>query len=208
MRWERRALARLCSRQRTLVLTYDDGPGPRFTPRLLELLAAHDAHATFFLLGRHAARAPHLVERVLAAGHEIGSHSYAHLDAWHVLPWRAAEDVRRGFRTLAPWLGPRPLFRPPHGRTTPITRAIARRHGSRLAWWTVDSGDTWARPPRLEQLLRGVERRRGGVVRMHELDADEGRQSLVLRATDALLQLAGRRGLRVTRMCELFEDPR
>jgi peptidoglycan/xylan/chitin deacetylase (PgdA/CDA1 family) len=190
--------------ERALVLTYDDGPSATFTPRLLELLAMHEARATFFLLGCRVVHAPHLADRIVACGHEIGCHSHAHLDAWRVSPWRSAADVRRGYRSLEPWLPDRALFRPPYGRTTPCTRAIARRRGSRLGGWTVDSGDTRRTPLSPDALMRRVEASRGGVVRMHDQDGDPERQALVLQATDALLELAARAGLRVMRMSELL----
>src|SRR5579872_1438200 len=64
---------------RLLALTYDDGPSPTLTPRLLDLLQAYDVRATFFLLGRESQKYPDVVERIVQDGHQIGCHSSEHL---------------------------------------------------------------------------------------------------------------------------------
>src|SRR5437588_12577410 len=77
-----RSLRRRMSESRTLMLTYDDGPGRELTPRVLELLSAWGAKATFFSLGRRAAEAPDLVARIVSEGHALGWHSQKHLHPW------------------------------------------------------------------------------------------------------------------------------
>jgi peptidoglycan/xylan/chitin deacetylase (PgdA/CDA1 family) len=62
-----------------VALTFDDGPHPRFTAEILSLLEAYQAHATFFVLGRHAARYPHLIKELVRSGQEVGNHSFSHL---------------------------------------------------------------------------------------------------------------------------------
>ena len=138
-----RRLGRLCAERRTLVLTYDDGPGERMTPRVLDALAAHGARASFFCLGHLAERRPEILDRAVREGHEVGSHSYAHLHAWKTAPWNSVRDTRRGFETLARWVPRDGLFRPPYGKLTIATWALAKSRGARFAWWTRNSGDTW-----------------------------------------------------------------
>ena len=70
-----RLLARKCSDRRTLVLTYDDGPGAGATPRLLDVVATHGARVSFFALGSRAEEAPEVLDRAVREGHEIGTHS-------------------------------------------------------------------------------------------------------------------------------------
>jgi len=98
---EVRALRRQCRRTRTLVLTYDDGPGAELTPAILKLLAAADARATFFPTTRSALANPELLSQVAAAGHEIGCHSARHLHAWKAAPRSTVRDIDDGFRDFA-----------------------------------------------------------------------------------------------------------
>ncbi|MDF3141899.1 MULTISPECIES: bifunctional polysaccharide deacetylase/glycosyltransferase family 2 protein [unclassified Streptomyces] len=86
---------------RTVALTYDGGPDPYWTPRLLDLLRRHHAHATFFLLGAEAARHPELVRRILDEGHEIGSHTYTGADLGSSSRVRTAMELTLTEKTLA-----------------------------------------------------------------------------------------------------------
>jgi peptidoglycan/xylan/chitin deacetylase (PgdA/CDA1 family) len=125
-------------------LTFDDGPGPS-TPAVLDALREHDAHATFFVLGRQVDAHPELVRRILADGHELASHGYDHgilvfRDADHV-----ADQIRRTERAIATAAGPDRLtrfFRAPHGFRGPAVGAAARRLGYRLAGWSIGVFDS------------------------------------------------------------------
>jgi peptidoglycan-N-acetylglucosamine deacetylase len=111
-------------------LTFDDGPHPETTPLLLELLKRHDAIATFFVVGRQAERHPELIEQILAAGHSLGNHSYAH-DVGLMLRGSAAirRDIAAGQEVLGRH-GAKPLiFRPPVGITAPPLGPILREMG-------------------------------------------------------------------------------
>ncbi len=94
-------------------LTFDDGPHPVWTPRLLDVLATYNARATFFMVGEAAQRHPNLVRRVAEAGHAIGNHSWDH-PSFPLIPGRERRaQIRACERALAPY-GQR-LFRPPYG---------------------------------------------------------------------------------------------
>src|SRR5262245_52825835 len=98
-------------------LTFDDGPDADWTPRILDMLAAADARATFFAVGANARKFPELVRRVVAEGHAIGNHTFSHRHPWTMLPSRAREEVAGGAAAIADIVGTAPRFyRPPHGR--------------------------------------------------------------------------------------------
>jgi peptidoglycan-N-acetylglucosamine deacetylase len=209
-RLTQRKIKQHCHTANMLCLTYDDGPGSALTPQLLETLARHDAHATFFLLGRRAQANPETADGVVAAGHEIGCHSHDHLNAWKTLPWQSKADVERGYETLDRWLPDGCIFRPPYGKITVWTKRIARRHNSRLGWWTIDSGDTWRALPSVQSVVDRVRQAGGGVVLMHDFDREtadaQERADFVLGVTDALLGLASETGLRTLPFGQLFDD--
>ena len=125
---------------RAVALTFDDGPHPETTPRLLDILAAHDAHATFFLVGERAARFPDLVRAIADAGHALGIHGLRHEAMVLQSASRAAADLRAARRILVDTAGlPDPaavrLFRPPYGfKTAALCRAAARLGLVTVAW--------------------------------------------------------------------------
>ena len=204
---QRYALRRRCSRSGALVLTYDDGPGARLTPKLLDSLDELGVRATFFPLGNRATRAPELLSRVARAGHELGCHGHAHVNARACPRGSAERDIELGYRALAPWVDPQGLFRPPFGKLSAESSRALRRRGAPVAWWTVDSGDALLPPPSVGPVVDAVDRAGGGVVLMHDFDRDPpepDRERFVLDLTTTLLELAQRRGWRVATLGELL----
>lgn len=153
-----------------LYLSFDDGPHPEHTPRLLDLLARHDARASFFLIGQRVEQHPALVERIVAEGHALGNHSYSH-PLFHRLDLRGQlDEVERTDRLLAAFdHAVTPRFRPPRGVVSlPLLLAFARRRRN-LAYWSYDSLDYQLRPP--EELAARLQRRPpvdGDVLLMHD----------------------------------------
>ena len=125
-----------------VALTYDDGPGES-TGAVLELLARHDARATFFMVGSEVERDPGLAHEVVSAGHEVGSHSMHHLDHAEVSPAEAVADMLAGAAATAAVLGFEPqLYRAPYGRFIPDTVAEAQRRGWTCVHWSA-LGNDW-----------------------------------------------------------------
>lgn len=126
----------------TVALTFDDGPDPASTPRLLDLLAALEVRATCFLLGAQARRHPDLVRRIADAGHTVGQHTDTHPDPWRIGPKRLAGEMERATRTLEDLLG-RPVrwMRPPYGHLTRAGRRWADAHRQHVALWDAVATD-------------------------------------------------------------------
>jgi peptidoglycan/xylan/chitin deacetylase (PgdA/CDA1 family) len=125
-----------------LHLTFDDGPDPMWTPRLLDVLDQVGAKATFFVIGSQARRRPELTRRIARAGHAIGNHTMTHAHPWTMGSTRAIAEVRNGAIAIADVLGALPkYFRPPHGAKRRCMIEAAQEEG--------------------EALVDGAERRRG-----------------------------------------------
>ncbi|MGE5424410.1 MAG: polysaccharide deacetylase family protein, partial [Syntrophothermus sp.] len=110
-------------------LTFDDGPVPEVTPQVLNILAQHQAKATFFCVGDNVRKHRSLFEEVVAAGHSVGNHTFHHLNGWKTPPALYAEDVNRCrdyFQTN--------LFRPPYGRYTPSQYFLLRKEYKIILW--------------------------------------------------------------------------
>jgi peptidoglycan/xylan/chitin deacetylase (PgdA/CDA1 family) len=130
-------------RERRIALTFDDGPNPHLTPRLLHLLDAHSARATFFLIGRNVERWPHLAAEIVRRGHEIGNHSQNHL-LLPLLPRRMLlREMRRADSAIHAATGLRPrLFRPPMGWFNRSMLRTLAEHGYRPVLGDVYPQDT------------------------------------------------------------------
>ena len=152
-------------RQGELALTFDDGPNPAWTPRLLDLLAEHGVRATFFMLGSFAAAEPELVRRVAAAGHLIGNHSWSHPNLARTPAVRIREELTRSNAALEQILGgPVRYFRPPFGARRPAVFRIAGELGLTPVLWNAMTSD-WSEPSperiaaRLSARIEGLTRR-------------------------------------------------
>jgi peptidoglycan/xylan/chitin deacetylase (PgdA/CDA1 family) len=128
---------------KTIVLTFDDGPDPTSTPKILDALDAAQAKATFFLIGRKVKEHPELAKSILERGHSIGLHSYSHdrmMSFWLAGAWRS--DLERGIRAIKKATGVEPKwFRPPIGHTNPQAARVIRELGLRTIGWSVSGRD-------------------------------------------------------------------
>src|SRR5262249_3985118 len=127
---------------RALCLTFDDGPHPEYTPRLLDALKQHDIRATFFVIGQEAEQHPDLVRRMAAEGHVIGHHSYTHSRPEETTAETLLQEVRRTQELFTRLLGrPSPLFRPPLGKVTVKKLWRLWRAGLQVVLWNLDPKD-------------------------------------------------------------------
>ena len=123
-------------------LTFDDGPHPEYTPRLLQLLSELDVPATFFLVGQEAERFPGIVRQIAEADHVVGNHAFVHRDATLISSKSFLAEVDRAKTLLRELSGQEvDLFRPPHGRLTIPKLLGLWRAGHRVVLWNVDSRD-------------------------------------------------------------------
>lgn len=134
---------------RRVALTFDDGPDPRFTPEILDLLAEHHAPATFCMIGEQAVAHPDLVHRVVAAGHRLCNHTFTHdAGVGHRTPEVMDQQLRASRDALAGVAGPEvPIsyFRAPEGAWSVPLQRTAAREGMRPLGWSVDPLD-WTTP--------------------------------------------------------------
>jgi peptidoglycan/xylan/chitin deacetylase (PgdA/CDA1 family) len=189
-RWFGRAFTGLSRGSKQLALTYDDGPNDPYTQRLLDVLARHDVHATFFLIGRYVQERPEIVRELIKAGHVVGNHTFTH----PLLIFKGAREIRSQLencnRALTDAVGEHSnLFRPPFGGRRPAVLRIARHIGLEPIMWNV-TGYDW-NAPSAEHIERKVtsQVRGGDVVLLHDgghrdFGAD---RSYTITATDRLI---------------------
>ena len=157
-----------------LYLSFDDGPDPEHTPRLLDLLAQHNAKASFFLIGKQVEKHPELAARIVGEGHALGNHSYSHPPAFGktTLQQQLAE-IERTDQLLATFdHRDRHRFRPPRGSFSLSLLLHFMRQRRCVAYWSYDSMDYRHWPDdEVIARLRAQPPRAGELVLMHDDDA-------------------------------------
>lgn len=183
-----------------VALTFDDGPSPRATPAILEVLAREGATATFFMLGRHVEHWPQIARSVHAAGHVLANHGYHHRKLHLRGPAYTRLDVGLGAACIESAVGVRPtLFRAPHGYRNPWLAGIARELGQRCVGWTLGVWDS-DRPGAdviAQRVLDGI--RGGGILLLHDGDGydPDGDRMQTAEALPAIIRGLRERGLRL-----------
>lgn len=159
-------------RGKELFLTFDDGPIPEVTPRLLDILDQYNVKATFFCVGDNVHRYPELARDIVRRGHTIANHTYHHLRGYKTTTQAYLDDVALCDRTICQVVGEayRPtLMRPPHGRMTLCQkRLLGRTHT--IVLWDVLTHDYDAAHYSAERLLSIVQRytRNGSIIVFHD----------------------------------------
>jgi peptidoglycan-N-acetylglucosamine deacetylase len=189
--------------QRMVALTFDDGPSGR-TPAILRVLANHEAHATFFVVGRATRGMEPVLRHMAATGNELADHTYSHANllALHSPKRMTQLSWTKTLVERATGVEPR-FFRPPYGATGPAVNRLGRGLGLMPVLWSVDSRD-WQLPGTkaiVRRVLANIEP--GSIVLLHDGGGD--RQE-TLRALPAILRALERRHLKPVTLSQLFAD--
>jgi len=192
-----------------VALTFDDGPHPVTTRRILALLAEADAPATFFVLGEKAERHPEILRDLVLAGHSVGVHGYEH-DRLYAFksPSAISADIERAQRVVEHAVDVRSRwFRPPVGQVSPRTAEGAKRAGVEIIGWSVRGldGMRGADPDRVARRIeRGLEA--GAIVLLHDAAEQDDFTPASLEALPQVLESIARKGLRVVPLQALIGD--
>jgi peptidoglycan-N-acetylglucosamine deacetylase len=155
--WDKRGIGK------KLFLTFDDGPTPEITDKVLEILDRYNARATFFCLGRNVERFPDIYQRILDKKHAVGNHSYSHLKGWKTRHKEYFQDIE-----LAGQIIKSVLFRPPYGQIRK-TQIKYLKNKYKIVMWEVMSHDYQSRISK-ERSLKAVLRytREGSIIVFHD----------------------------------------
>jgi len=190
---------------RRIALTFDDGPDPEWTPRVLALLDAHRVRSTFFLVGERAARAETTVRAIADAGHEVASHGWSHRSLWLCGPRRTADEIDRASDTLTRLTGTVPrLFRPPWGMVNAAMFPLLRARGLRPVFWSIQPEGL--RPAAADAQAAHVVARAhpGAIVDLHDAEGTPGAPARLVDALPAMIDGLRARGYELTTVSELL----
>jgi peptidoglycan/xylan/chitin deacetylase (PgdA/CDA1 family) len=190
---------------RRIALTFDDGPDPEWTPRVLETLAAREVRGTFFLVGDRAARAAATVRAIAAGGHEVASHGWSHRSLWLCGPRRTAAEIDRAQDALAALTGAPPrFFRPPWGMVNAAMFPLLRARGLRPVFWSIQPEGL--RPAPADAQAAYVVRRAhpGAIVDLHDAEGTPGAPARLVAALPVMIDGLRAAGYELTTVGELL----
>lgn len=192
--------------KKSIALTFDDGPDPRYTERLLDILKENGVQATFFLVADKAKKHKHIVDRMKAEGHGIGMHSLYHKSAWLSLPHETIREFTvslRIFRELGLNIT---YFRPPWGTFNALTLRYALKNKLNVIMWTVEAND-WRKdnsPSQIEEiLLRRTQDE--DIIVLHDSGGADGAPENTLQALETTLPRLLKEGFHFVTVDESIE---
>jgi peptidoglycan-N-acetylglucosamine deacetylase len=203
--------------EKAIALTFDDGPNPRYTPAVLDLLERHGATATFFTIGTNVDRHPDLARRIAAAGHELANHTHAHPNVEDLSFDEVRREIAAGAASVEAVTGaPSRWFRPPRGMVTGAVVAAAAAEGHDVTMWSLTRGGPSVPDDDDRAVLASMvgDLHPGAVVVLHDGIGvgDDARPKLVtrrdaeLRALDGFLAAGAEAGYRFTSFGRLLDE--
>jgi peptidoglycan-N-acetylglucosamine deacetylase len=188
-----------------VALTFDDGPDPVYTPQILDILARHQARATFFLIGENARRHPDIVAHIRGAGHEVGNHTDTQGSTALMSMSRFSDSLLRAEAALArPAEEPR-LFRPGGGVIRPAQLDLAIRRGYSCVLGSAYAWDPYRPPAGYIRWAIAKNLGPGAIVVLHDAGGD---RSNTVAALPGILEAGRAKGLRFVTVSDLLSAPR
>ena len=186
---------RIPATQKLLYLSFDDGPHPTITPKVLDMLTAHGAKASFFCIGDRVKRFPDIYQRIIDEGHAVGNHSFHHLNGWKTNDDDYGNDVENAAKVIDS-----SLFRPPYGRMKGSQARAISAKGLKTIMWTVLSGDYDKKIGPAECAKRVLNNIEPGFIFLFH-DSEKAEKNMLI-ALEKLLEVSKLKGFRCEKINE------
>ncbi|TAH62443.1 MAG: polysaccharide deacetylase family protein [Gottschalkiaceae bacterium] len=192
--------------EKNIALTFDDGPHPIYTEEILDILKEYNVKATFFILGKHGEEYPDILHRQNIEGHELGIHSYNHINLKNQEENVIREEFSRTQDIIRKVTGKKSkLFRPPYGIYNQVIYDIVSENGGNMVLWTYyqDTKD-WGNPG-VEKIIEIVlsQARNGDIILFH--DHNEAKENQVIGALKIIIPELLNRGYKFVTISELLK---
>ncbi len=175
-----------------VALTFDDGPHPRYTPEILDILKEYGVNATFFSVGSNAENYPQLIARIREEGHELGNHTHNHFHVAKLSCEQLCADIESCQQVLERLGGDKiRFFRPPEGVCTDDVKSYCEQNGMTIVLWSVDTRD-WAHTP-VWEICENIKSnvKDGSIILMHDFIGKNSPTPAALRRILPMLQELG-----------------
>lgn len=191
------------SKRKKIALTFDDGPHPRYTERILDILEKYGVRATFFVIGQNLENYPEVLKAVHQKGHEIGNHSYRHRNESHMDGATVLNEMEKCESLILQQTGVKPrLFRPPQGDYNEEVESIAKQKNYSIILWSIDTRD-WDHTS-ADSILRTVDKEvtDGDIILMHDYVSGK---NTTCEALEAMIPILLSRGYEFVTVSELIK---
>lgn len=202
-------IIRKITEQSCVSITFDDGPSPKYTPAILDILKEHDIKASFFVVGKHVKKYPEILKRMVAEGHDVGNHTYNHRD---LVPATKATIIKELAKTEDILLQTASiqtnLFRPPRGIYNQTTRKLLVEKGYKIILWSLSSCD-WRRNT-VTGIMRRIKRfvKDGSIILFHDSGAlirrEGGSRGNTVKALPKVIEYLNEQGYKIVPVSELI----
>ncbi|MDD5544420.1 MAG: polysaccharide deacetylase family protein [Acidobacteriia bacterium] len=197
------------SDRKQIALTFDDGPHPKYTREILNILKQENVPATFFLVGKKVEAFPEVAQEIKAAGHELAFHGFTHRPLWMKSRRMLEEEVNKSREVFRRVLGFEPqLFRPPYGVRGRSIMQTAQKLGWKTILWT-RAGWDWTEISGAEVARRALRKpRAGGILLLHDSDGPslEADRSRTVEALKIIIPNLKQQGFSFARVSEICRD--
>jgi polysaccharide deacetylase family sporulation protein PdaB len=194
--------------QKVVALTFDDGPYPPYTEQVLDVLKEYHVPATFFVVGQNVEKYPELVKRIADEGHQIGNHTYHHIDLLKANRKVIAEEIDNTSKAILSAAGINPhLMRPPHGFRDPVVMEMMAERNLKVVEWSVMSRD-WTNPGVDAIVERTVKKvKNGSIILLHDGDGITSQASRIqsVEAARRIIQILSAQGYKFVTVDEILE---
>ncbi len=191
--------------EKALALTFDDGPHPIFTPQILDILEAHDAKATFFVVGKQAVKFPEIIKRIADGGNEIANHTYNHPWVNHISDKNLLAEIEKTHQLITEITGMEPvLFRPPGGYYNKRIVESVRQTNYKIILWsfTQDTKD-WSNPGVSAIVSHVLDNAKSGdIIILHDFG---GNRTQTIDALEIILPGLKEKGFEMVTVSELLD---
>lgn len=196
--------------QKVVALTFDDGPYPPYTGEILDVLKENHILATFFVIGRNVEKHPELVQRIVDEGHQVGNHTYDHVDLLKANRKTVEDEIDKTSNAVAAITGQAPrIVRPPHGFRDPVVMEVMAARGLKVVEWSVMSRD-WVNPGVEAIVDRTVSKvKNGSVILLHDGDgvAQAASRAQTVEATRRIIRELTAQGYKFVTVDEILAKP-
>ncbi len=193
--------------EKVIALTFDDGPDEVFTPQILDILKKYNVKATFFIIGEKVANHKDIIKRQIEEGHEIGNHTFTHINALKKNYWEIQQEVTKTQEVIKSVTGKYPtLFRPPYrALNKELCKVIKENNMNIILWSNIDVRD-WSNPG-VDTMVNTIENKiqNGNIVILHDYNTVRNDKSQTIETLEIVIPKLKEKGYKFVTISELIE---